>query len=301
MSVGIVLVTYNRAQLLTQALKSLCAQTYRRDVALYIIDNASTDNTAAVIRPFLQDNIHYICNQRNIGGAGGFPLGAKIAFQAGHEWVWLMDDDIVCASDCLEKLLNYPHEKVLMPAREDREGHLSEFSALHYDLTNPFRIRPKRLRVIDKYKSRDKLPELLNIENFSFEGVLIHHSVIDKVGLPFAEYFISGDDVDYAIRILRHNFKIFLVREAKIVRLLPFQQQLALRTWKGRFMYRNMFVIHFLYGKNWAVRLKPYILMIGAFLLGKLRKNNALSFGLLKEARVLSRLIKKRHAQELCP
>lgn len=91
------------------------------------------------------------------------------------------------------------------------------------------------------------------------------------------------------------------MREAKIVRLLPFQQQLALRTWKGRFMYRNMFVIHFLYGKNWAVRLKPYILMTGAFLLGKLRKNNALSFGLLKEARVLSRLIKKRHAQELCP
>lgn len=299
MSVGIVLVTYNRARLLNQVLESVCAQTYRGETVLYIIDNASTDNTAAVIRPFLQKGIRYIRNQRNTGGAGGFHLGAKIAYQAGHDWIWLMDDDIACASDCLEKLLNYPHEKVLMPAREDSEGHLSEFSALHYNLSNPFCIRPKRLRVMDKYKSRDELPELLNIDNFSFEGVLIHRSVIDKVGLPFAEYFISGDDVDYALRILRHDFKISLVREAKVVRLLPFQQQLALHTWKGRFMYRNMFVIHFLYGKNWAVCLKPYVLMVGAFLLGKLRKNNTLSFSLLKEARILARLIKNRHAQEL--
>ena len=49
------------------------------------------------------------------------------------------------------------------------------------------------------------------------------------------------------------------LRDAVLVRQLDFDQQHALDSWKGYYMYRNLFVVHFRYGENPLVRLKPWL------------------------------------------
>ena len=57
------------------------------------------------------------------------------------------------------------------------------------------------------------------------------------------------------------------MRDAVLVRQLDFDQQHALDTWKGFYMYRNLFAVHFRYGENVLVRLKPWLIALAVVIL----------------------------------
>ncbi|MEZ5096628.1 MAG: glycosyltransferase [Nocardioides sp.] len=268
-SVAVVVVTYNRADLLAGMLDALAAQTHAPD-AVIVIDNASTDHTQQVLAQERGLPLQVVTEPENTGGSGGFHHGLGLAFEQGYDRMWLMDDDVLPAPDCLETLLRYP-ESCLMAVREDRHGHLVEKSAVDFDLRNPLALRPKRASVEGSYGSRAALPELVELHVVAFEGFLVHRGVVATIGLPDRSYFIFYDDADFAIRARRAGYRIWGVRDAVLVRQLDFDQQLALDTWKGFYMYRNLFAVHFRYGENALVRAKPYLITAGVVALSPLR------------------------------
>ncbi|MBD8868719.1 glycosyltransferase family 2 protein [Nocardioides donggukensis] len=268
-SVAVVVVTYNRAHLLGGMLAGLAGLTRTPD-AVFVIDNASSDHTRAVLDACTDLPLRVTTTEENLGGAGGFHLGLSQAWEAGFDRIWLMDDDVVPAPDCLEVLLRHDCP-CLMAVREDLSGRLVEKSATRFDLRNPLAIRPKTASVETTYADRSAMPDLVPLDVVAFEGFLIHRRVIDAVGLPDPAYFIFYDDVDLAIRARRAGFPIAAVRDAVLVRQLDFDQQHALDTWKGFYMYRNLFAVHFRYGENLAVRLKPWLITLAVVLLSPLR------------------------------
>lgn len=269
MSVAVVIVTFNRAGLLDRMLDGLVAQTRQPD-AVYVIDNASSDDTAEVLARRTDLPLHVTNSPDNLGGAGGFHLGLKQAYDAGHDRIWLMDDDVVPAPDCLGVLLAHDGP-CLAAVREDLHGQLVEKAAITFDLRNPLAIRPKTASVESTYASRQEMPAEVEIQNVAFEGFLVKREVITTIGLPDPSYFIFYDDVDFAIRARRAGFPIVALRDAVLVRQLDFDQQHALDTWKGFYMFRNLFVVHFRYGENALVRLKPWLITLGVVLLSPLR------------------------------
>ena len=60
-----------------------------------------------------------------------------------------------------------------------------------------------------------------------------------------------------------------------LVRQLDFDQQHDLDTWKGFYMYRNLFVVHFRYGENALVRAKPYAITAAVVALSPVRGGRA--------------------------
>jgi GT2 family glycosyltransferase len=158
-----------------------------------------------------------------------------------------------------------------MAVREDTSGRLVEKAATRFDLRNPLAVRPKTGMVETDYGSRDRMPELVELENVAFEGFMVRREVVDAVGLPDPSYFVFYDDVDYAVRIRRAGYRIWAVRDAVLVRQLDFDQQHDLSGWKGYYMYRNLFAVHLRYGENRLVRLKPYLLTAAVALLSPVR------------------------------
>ena len=138
------------------------------------------------------------------------------------------------------------------------------------------------------------MPELVPIENAAFEGFMVHRRVVDAIGLPDPSYFIFYDDVDYVVRARRAGFPVIAVRDAVLVRQLDFDQQHALDTWKGFYMFRNMFVVHFRYGENVLVRLKPYLIVLAVVLLSPLRGGRA-------EVRNVTRAIRSARTMRVAP
>jgi GT2 family glycosyltransferase len=268
-TVGVVVVTYNRADLLEGMLAGLAASERLPDLVV-VVDNASTDRTPEVLAAATNPGLVVVRSPENLGGAGGFHLGMRTAHERGVDRIWLMDDDVVPAPTCLSRLLA-TDEPCLMAVREDTSGRLVEKAATRFDLRNPLAVRPKTGMVETDYGSRDRMPELVELENVAFEGFMVRREVVDAVGLPDPSYFVFYDDVDYAVRIRRAGYRIWAVRDAVLVRQLDFDQQHDLSGWKGYYMYRNLFAVHLRYGENRLVRLKPYLLTAAVALLSPVR------------------------------
>ena len=290
-TVAVVVVTYKRPELLDRLLDSLAAQTRAVD-AIYVVDNASDPETAAVLDahaglPLVVDH-----TGENLGGAGGFHRGLKAAYLAGYDRIWLMDDDVRPAPWALQALLA-DGGPALACVREDRHGRLVEKAAIRFDLTNPLQIRPKTATVDSVYPDRAAMPARVEIENAAFEGFMVHRKVVDKIGYPDPSYFIFYDDCDYVIRARRAGFKAFAVRDALMRRHFDFVQGDDLAGWKGFYMYRNLFVVHLRYGTNVAVRLKPFAITAAVVVLSPLRggrKEASNALRALREALGMRRL-----------
>ena len=282
-TVAIVVVTYNRADMLRGLLDGLTKLDQPAD-AVIVVDNASTDHTAQVLAEAVTPNLQVIDSPENLGGAGGFHLGTKAAVEQGWDRLYLIDDDVVPAHDCLEVLLAQD-EDCLFSVREDRNGELIELAALKFDLRNPLAIKPKTAAVMDTYPTRDSMPERVPVENVAFEGFMIRRTVLEEIGLPDPSYFIFYDDVDLAIRARRAGRTIWAVRDAVLVRQLDFSQQHDLAGWKGFYMYRNLFVVHLRYGENVLVRLKPWLITAAVVLLSPLRGGKHEAVNVIKALR----------------
>ena len=290
-SVAVVVVTYNRADLLVRMLAGLSAQTHRPD-AVIVVDNASTDHTAEVLAAASAREdlpLEVITSPDNLGGAGGFRAGMAAAHARGFDRTWLMDDDVVPAPDCLAVLMA-ADEDCLMAVREDLTGALCEKAALRFDLRDPRALKPKTAMVETTYRTRAAMPERVALENVAFEGFLVRRRVVERIGLPDAGYFIFYDDVDFALRARAAGFTIWALRDAVLVRQLPFDQQHDLGGWKGYYMYRNLFVVHRRYGENAAVRAKPWLIAAGVVALSPVRGGRSEARNVIRAVRDARRM-----------
>jgi len=66
MQIDLIILTYNRANLLKKAIESVLEQTYKK-FRLIILDDNSTDNTKEVVESFQDNRIVYIKNEKNLG------------------------------------------------------------------------------------------------------------------------------------------------------------------------------------------------------------------------------------------
>ena len=81
-TVAVVVVTYNRADLLARMLEGLAALDRKPD-AVIVVDNASTDHTQEVLAASDLPGLEVVTQADNLGGAGGFHLGMKAAYDQG--------------------------------------------------------------------------------------------------------------------------------------------------------------------------------------------------------------------------
>ena len=101
-----VVVTFNRLTLLQRLLGELRRTPGLAEVV--VVDNASTDGTSAWLAE--QADVHGLTLGENLGGAGGFHEGLRIALERGADRAWLMDDDGMPVDGCLARLLEHDGE-----------------------------------------------------------------------------------------------------------------------------------------------------------------------------------------------
>jgi len=102
--VSIILCTYNRAQLLTRALRSVQRQTYS-DWEIRVIDDGSTDDTVSIVKGFSKKDsrIHYFY-QKNHGLASARNTGVK---RSKGTMITFIDSDDEYTPDHLEQRMVY--------------------------------------------------------------------------------------------------------------------------------------------------------------------------------------------------
>ena len=96
MNIAILVVTYNRKNLLYENISAIRKQSYIK-YDYYICDNASTDGTHQIVAHAINKDkrIKYYNTGANLGGAGGFAYGLKIILKEKYDFCWVMDDDAI--------------------------------------------------------------------------------------------------------------------------------------------------------------------------------------------------------------
>lgn len=98
---NVYIVTNNRSQMLKKMIDSVLKQSFF-DFDLYILDNASTDDTEIVVSEFKDKRINYIRHKKNIGGVGNINYALE---SCNSKYIIILhDDDIVC-KDLIKKEL----------------------------------------------------------------------------------------------------------------------------------------------------------------------------------------------------
>jgi GT2 family glycosyltransferase len=211
MKISILLVTYNRLDLLKKSLQSI--DDYAHDIdELIIVDNDSSDETFEFLKGkylFVKSNINFhldistynfykttykdknvilIRLNTNTGGSGGFYTGIKYFNElSGSDWVWGMDDDAFIKKDALKELKKGIYLNPSVNAFWSNCNDDSEFVADYKD-----------------------------VDSWMFVGFCLNKQLINLVDLPVKDYFIYHDDSEYAERILRSNNRIIKIKNSLI-------------------------------------------------------------------------------------
>lgn len=257
-----VVVTYNRKQLLKENIEALLMQSYK-EFDIMIIDNASTDGTFAYIQSLIQkNNIIYFNTKNNLGGAGGFSLGIKMACEAGYEKIWIMDDDTIPEEDALQELMNV--DKKL----QGKYGFLAS-TVLWTDGTwsKMNLLRASQYHAFEDYSlAKDGI---IGIERASFVSIMINATAVREVGLPIKEFFIWSDDQEYTDRISK-KYSCYYVSKSKVLHKMKTNSgsNVAEDTYERidryRMAFRNEYYIARRNGtkKEYRGNVKGYILLI---------------------------------------
>lgn len=97
--------TYNGAKTIRNMLDLLIPQ-LTNDIELVVSDNASTDDTKAIIKNYIDlgIKIRYIYNEFNIGPDANF---LKCMLSGNGKYVWLLSDDDVPVENSLQSIINF--------------------------------------------------------------------------------------------------------------------------------------------------------------------------------------------------
>ncbi|MEW6659546.1 MAG: glycosyltransferase [Thermodesulfobacteriota bacterium] len=125
-TVSVIIPCYNYARYLPEALHSVLAQTYQ-DFEVIIVNDGSTDDTAAVARQLVEDHPQYrirLINQKNTGQPA-FPRNRGVTASKGKYILFLDADDLIeptFMEECLRVLHTDPSIAIAYTDRLDFDG-----------------------------------------------------------------------------------------------------------------------------------------------------------------------------------
>jgi len=192
MEIGIVIVTYNRLSLLKEVIDSIRHQTYK-DNQIVVVNNGSTDGTYEWL---LEQSDIIVITQTNMGGAGGFFTGMKYVVEHNYKYCWVMDDDVICYPTALEELVKAYHVRENIGFVCSRVVGV-DGCPMNTPVASTKKTANGYMDLYDYVADRG----MVKVDTATFVSVLVSVKTIKKLGLPYKEYFIWGDDSEYTNRI----------------------------------------------------------------------------------------------------
>ncbi|NOQ35372.1 MAG: glycosyltransferase [Methylococcaceae bacterium] len=206
---SVIIPSYNRAELLNRALKSVYAQTHSPDEVI-IIDDGSTDNTRELIsKNYPHASYLY---QENKGVSAARNTGIQ---EATGEWLAFLDSDDEWLPDKLATQINALNT--------------SDFKVCH---TEEIWIRNGvRVNQMQKHKKSGGwiFKQCLPLCAMSPSSIIIHRDIFKQIGL-FDTSFPACEDYDLWLKITA-RYPVLFIEEPQIKKYGGHENQLSQQYW----------------------------------------------------------------------
>ncbi len=213
--------THNAPQSLARCLASIAAQT-QHPLEVVVVDNASEPAVDVDQLPTPGAAVRLVRSEVNGGPAGGWALALRDFLDGQGTNAWLMDDDILPDSTCLEALWDAasgdPASAFVVPISIQPDGTVGRWG--------------------------------------SWCGFLISREIVETVGLPMEELFWWAEDTEYCHwRIPQAGYRRRVIDQA-VVHHDAIRQGGDIPSWKYYYEARNMlyYHLHIMHKVGWYPR-----------------------------------------------
>lgn len=206
--VAAVIPTFNAERFLRGHLESLLYSQSRRPDVVYVVDNASVDNTRGVVEANFPD-VKLFCLDRNVGFGSACNVGIGAALADGAEWVFVLNQDTMLEEDACEE--------ALFAIQEDGDFGLVGLFQLRYDgsgIDPVFRRFLPDLWFDDFYKRQQGT--MYEVDFVPAAAILIKRRALEQVGGFDPLYFMYKEDRDLCRRLQLAGWKIGLAARSVV-------------------------------------------------------------------------------------
>ncbi len=237
LDLAIVILNYNTAQLLRDCLRSVFAAATALRYRVCVVDNASTDASAEMVRAEFPA-AHLIVNRVNLGFSAGnnvglrwFGLGrtgAPRAGAAGPRYVLLLNPDTRVPPTAIDAMVRFMEEHpeigVAGPRVRRPDGSLDR--ACRRSFPTP-EVSFYRMVGLSRLLPRSRRFNAYNLAYYPEDAVhpvdsvvgafmLLRRGAIDAVGLLDEAFFMYGEDLDWAKRIKDAGWQVWYNGQVEI-------------------------------------------------------------------------------------
>jgi N-acetylglucosaminyl-diphospho-decaprenol L-rhamnosyltransferase len=224
LDLGIVILSWNTRDLLRECLRSVQAARAGLGCAVCVVDNASTDGSAAMVRAEFPET-QVIESPRNGGYAAGNNLGLRalgfgLGCNAAPRYALLLNPDTVAPPNALADMVRYLDEhprcgvagpKLVLPSGElDLACRRSlAFDAFVYRMLGLSRLFPRSPR-FGRYNLTYLSPDVeTRVGSVVGAFMIVRREAIAQAGLLDEGFFMYGEDLDWAFAIQRAGWEVW--------------------------------------------------------------------------------------------
>ena len=245
MDLSIILLNYKQKGLLKQCIKGIVTAQPRLDYEIIVVDNASGDNSLAMVKTMFSGKEAEDASQSKLPLAqaaklpdsvtiqadtnGGFAVGNNLGIEkARGRYIMILNPDIAIVPNALEKMVNFMEQHLnvgmIGPKLINPDGSVQYSCRRFPSLTTPFFRRtmfgklPLAKKPIEDYLMKDFDHNTNCAVDWLFGACLLaRKSVLDKVGYFDERFFMYFEDLDLCRRFWQAGFKVMFFAETELV------------------------------------------------------------------------------------
>jgi len=224
-SISIVIVNYNVRFFLEQALRSVFKATANLSVQVWVVDNASSDDSLEMVKQKFP-TVQIIENKENVGFARANNMALR---QLNADYVLLLNPDTLLEesslSKCFHFMENTPKAGALGVRMIDGTGNFLPESKR--GIPTPWVAFCKTFGLSALFPTSKQfntyhlgfLSEFETSEAPVLSGafMFIRIEALQKAGLLDEDFFMYGEDIDLSVRVLQAGFKNYYFPETTII------------------------------------------------------------------------------------
>lgn len=221
MDLSVVIVNYQTFDLTRDTINSILEYDYPFSYEIFVVDNASSDDSLARLQEYFKDKVKFIASKENNGFAAGNNQALR---QATGKYQLLLNSDTVVWQDTLADIYSYMEKhtdvgacgcRVLLENGELDMACKRSFPNVKNSFFRLFHIPTKSKD--DNYNLTDLADDgVYEIDCLTGAFMFMRKDALDRVGLLDETFFMYGEDIDLCYRIKHGGWKIVYYGKSKI-------------------------------------------------------------------------------------
>ncbi len=224
--VTVVIVSWNTRDILRDCLASVYAQTRNVSIEVVVIDNASADGSAQMVRGEFP-RVRLIQNTDNRGFADANNQGMRVAM---GRYVLLLNSDTIVLDGAIDRTIAFadqrPQAGVVGCRVLNRDRTLQPTCFMYPSVLNMllFATCLNKLFSRSRFFGREQMTWWKRDDEREVQVVtgcfmLARRAAIDQVGLMDESFFMYGEETDWCFRFAQAGWKVLFTPQAEIIHL----------------------------------------------------------------------------------